>query len=250
MAFDWTLQSGDHPWLSERTILLCRHGSHAYGTSLPTSDDDYRGVCIAPRESYLLGGVYKFEQHVQSKPDLAVFELSKFALLAANASPNFIELLFMDEADRLLVTPAGERLIAARGLFLSRRVLTSFSECALSQIRRIGHDRSKSKNILNPATAALHAAHGFNTKQAMHSVRILRMCREILQTGRVLVRRPDAEELLAIRGGAKTYEEISEWAHAEKEELRSLERTSDLPEDPDFAAIDRLCVELISEAIR
>ena len=40
-------------WLKNRTILLTRTGSHAYGTNTPESDEDYRGVCIPPPEYYL-----------------------------------------------------------------------------------------------------------------------------------------------------------------------------------------------------
>jgi len=40
--FDWSQYNGNLKWLPEMTIFLCNHGSHAYGTSLPTSDHDYR----------------------------------------------------------------------------------------------------------------------------------------------------------------------------------------------------------------
>jgi len=45
----------------------------------------------------------------------------------------------------------------------------------------------------------LEAKFGFDTKHAMHLIRLLRMAREILETGVVHVKRPDAEELSAIR---------------------------------------------------
>jgi len=41
-------------------------------------------------------------------------------------------------------------------------------------------------------------------------VRLLRMCHEILTMGKVIVRRPDAEELLAIRDGVYTYDQLME----------------------------------------
>lgn len=40
-------------WLEHRTILLTKYGSHCYGTNTPTSDLDYKGVCIPPPEYYL-----------------------------------------------------------------------------------------------------------------------------------------------------------------------------------------------------
>ena len=48
--------------IDARTILLVRHGSHAYGLNTPTSDLDVKGVCIKPVECYF-GFLKHFEQH-------------------------------------------------------------------------------------------------------------------------------------------------------------------------------------------
>jgi predicted nucleotidyltransferase len=359
--FDWKLYNGNLTWLPARTCYLARHGSHAYGTSLPTSDEDFRGVAIAPRE-YYLGGVHRFDQAVCNAPDLTVFCLRKFVGLASQGNPNVLEILFVDPSDHLQISPAGERLLDARELFISRRVKHTFSGYARSQLKRIaGHYRwlkyppkapptreefnlpdrtlipadqlaaawsgikqkldswsadflddldrdlreaivqkmsthlaelqvasneelwrgaartiGYSENFIelldkergyanrerdwdnfltwkksrNPARAALEAEHGYDTKHGMHLVRLIRMCREILETGKVVVRRPDAEELLSIRHGAWSYDRLIEWAEREDAELEQLAVRSSLPKSPDFAAIDRLCVELISEAIQ
>lgn len=55
-----------------------------------------------------------------------------------------------------------------------------------------------------------------NSKHASHLVRLMRMGYEILTEGKVIVKRPDAEELLAIKNGAWTYERVMEY----KEELQ------------------------------
>jgi hypothetical protein len=53
----------------------------------------------------------------------------------------------------------------------------------------------------NPQRAVLEAQFGYDTKHGMHLVRLIRMCRELLETGKVNVKRHDREELLAIRAG-------------------------------------------------
>lgn len=63
----------------------------------------------------------------------------------------------------------------------------------------------------NPVRAALEAKYGMDCKFAMHLVRLLRTCYEILTTGELIVRRPDAKELLDIRNGAWTYEQLMEF---------------------------------------
>lgn len=59
------------PWLPERTILLTKSGSQAYGTSTPTSDLDVKGVAVAPKE-YYLGFLKRFEQAEFREPADAV----------------------------------------------------------------------------------------------------------------------------------------------------------------------------------
>ena len=74
----------------------------------------------------------------------------------------------------------------------------------------------------NDKRSELEAAHGYDTKHAMHLIRLLRMGKEILTEGIVRVKRPDAQELLEIRNGAMTYDEIIAYAEGMDKELRSL----------------------------
>jgi predicted nucleotidyltransferase len=45
-----------------RTIYMARHGSHAYGLNTPDSDEDFKGICVKPKEAYF-GFTQRFEQH-------------------------------------------------------------------------------------------------------------------------------------------------------------------------------------------
>ena len=87
---------------------------------------------------------------------------------------------------------------------------------------------------------ALHA----NSKHAMHLVRLLRTGVEALQTGEILVKRPDAEELLSIRNGAWTYEELVEYAEMMDNKIKTLYKTTDLPKKPNIKAAAKLVMEL------
>jgi len=64
------------------------------------------------------------------------------------------------------------------------------------------------KNNRNEARAELEYDHGYDTKHAMHLVRLMRMGKEALTEGKITVKRPDAEELLYIRSGGWTYDEL------------------------------------------
>lgn len=47
--------------LESHTIYYARHGSHAYGLNVETSDEDFKGICIPPLE-FELGFLHNFEQ--------------------------------------------------------------------------------------------------------------------------------------------------------------------------------------------
>lgn len=100
------------------------------------------------------------------------------------------------------------------------------------------------KDERNEKRSELEAKFGYDTKHAMHLVRLMRMSKEILTEGVVKVRRPDAEELKAIRFGSLTYEALMDWAKKTDEELKVLVNESTLPYSVDREAIENLCVEL------
>lgn len=95
----------------------------------------------------------------------------------------------------------------------------------------------------NAARHELEEKFGYDTKHAMHLVRLLRMGREILETGQVIVRRPDAEELLGIRNGTHSYEDIVEWADGQDKLLRDvLYRESKLPKNSNKGLAEELII--------
>ena len=102
----------------------------------------------------------------------------------------------------------------------------------------------------NHARAALEAQFGYDTKHAMHLVRLQRMAEEILRTGVVQVHRPDRDELLAIRDGAWTYDELERRTEELAADIERAATASTLPDEPDDLALDLLCVSLIEEHLR
>ena len=309
--------------VEKRTILLVRHGSHAYGLNTPTSDEDFKGVCIKPKEAYL-GFTQKFEQHehMGSKSDgvdKVVYSLEKFVALAADCNPSIVEVLHVADEDVLQIDRFGERLRSIKDDFISTRARYSFAGYAHGQLKRIKTHRSwllnppehapfrpdfglsetkqvsKSElgaydaaveqgmdltalpaNVINvfqkekayqaavthygqylgwlkarnPARAALEAKYGYDTKHGMHLLRLMRMCKEILVTGKVLVKRPDRDELLAVRNGERSYDALVEEAERLELECDELYKTSKLRKEPNRAALDKIVVEMTEEYLR
>jgi len=96
----------------------------------------------------------------------------------------------------------------------------------------------------NPERAELEARYGYDTKHAMHLLRLLRIGEEILREGVVRVLRPDAEWLLGVRDGGLTYEEVVQMASKHEANLPRLVEQSSLPSEPDTKAAEALVIDL------
>jgi len=92
-------------------------------------------VCIPPREVLL--GLEDFEQYEERGGDRVVYALSKLVRLALDGNPNIIEVLYAEPEDVLFLRRFGERLLAERDAFLTRRVGERFLGYAGHQLRRM-----------------------------------------------------------------------------------------------------------------
>jgi uncharacterized protein len=101
----------------------------------------------------------------------------------------------------------------------------------------------------NPMRSELEARFGYDTKHAMHLVRLQRMGVETLQTGKVFVTRSDRDELLAVRDGAWTFDQLESEAHKAGLALRAAAQSSALPESPDVDFLESLCIQIIEREL-
>ena len=229
------------PWLESRIMLVTEAGSHAYGLATPASDLDLRGIALEPIE-YVVGFAQKFEQFTKhtEEVDMVVYGLTKFCALAAQANPNVLELLFTRPQSVRYGTAAHAELRANRHLFLTQKARHTFSGYAHAQLKKI---RYKAANGTTGSHAELIEKHGYDTKHAMHLVRLLRMGKELLTTGELNVFRQDRTELLIIREGGWSLSELTEWAEDMDKQVQEVK--SDLPWGPDLVKIDKLCRDLL-----
>jgi predicted nucleotidyltransferase len=118
-------------------------GSHAYGTAVDGSDEDRRGVFIAP-DAFLLG-LDSIEQVADERSDEVYYELGRFVELLLKNNPNVLELLGSPDDCVRYRHPLFDLLRPE--LFLSKRCAATFGEYAMGQIRKA---RGLNKKIVNP----------------------------------------------------------------------------------------------------
>lgn len=100
------------------------------------------------------------------------------------------------------------------------------------------------KKQRNPRRAELEAKYGYDTKHAMHLVRLMRTGLELLTTGELSVRRRDADELVLVRDGKLAYEEVVVMAEQLAARMRDAAEHSTLPANVEPGPIDELVYEL------
>ncbi len=101
-------------------------------------------------------------------------------------------------------------------------------------------------NHRNAARYRNTLSHGknYDAKNMMHTFRLLDIAEEIARTGRFSVRRPNRDELLAIKEGKFEYEELMDRANAKLESINALFDKSALPEKPSEEKAAQLLAEI------
>ncbi len=101
-------------------------------------------------------------------------------------------------------------------------------------------------NHRNEARYRSTMAHGkkYDAKNMMHTFRLIEIAEEIALTGRFSTARPNREELLKIKSGEYSYDELMERAKKKLESIESFFERSNLQERPDMEAVNRLLVSM------
>jgi predicted nucleotidyltransferase len=218
------------------TIYEVLSGSHAYGLATDQADEDIRGIFL-PTGEELLG--FGYEETKTMPPDQVYHCLRKYLALALRANPSMLAWLWVGNGYVLKSSPWSDELRANRHRFLSKLVYKTFGGYATGQLKKMeqsyGESRGYALHGERDATGDPYSVEaGYDAKNAMHLIRILRCGCDLLETGEYgLYRQHDREELLSIRYGEwQMHEVISEANRLFKAMDKSLEMTL-LPEKPD-----------------
>lgn len=240
----------------DNVILLGYRGSIAHGMyrnpvhhAEAIDDKDLLGVAVGPIESYL--GLERFEQReaFRGEWDVVTYEVRKMIRLLAQANPNVLSLLWLEPHSYIFIHPLGQRLISARELFVTKRAYHAFTGYAYGQLKRMTHfgDAAFKTGYLGAKRKALVEKFGYDTKNAAHLVRLLRMGIEFLNEGRLYVQRPDAPQLMEIKMGEWTLDQVkAEADHLFKRAADAYDRCR-WPVEPDQISLNNLSVGIIHD---
>ena len=238
----------------EGLVLYGYRGSISHNMFIPNDeptsidDKDLMGIYIDNIDNYF--GIpknrnrgtkeIKYEEY-----DIVLYEIRKMFNLLIKNNPNVLSLLWLRDNFYVSTTEIGQRIIDNREIFSSKESYYSFTGYAYGQLKRMthmaleGYMGEKRKEIVNKF--------GYDTKNASHLIRLLRMAMEFLSTGELNVWRKDAPQLLEIKRGEWTLEKIK----SEADRLFKLSEEaflrSKLPVKPDYKRAEKLLINILQE---
>jgi uncharacterized protein len=231
----------------ENLIMAYIGGSEAHGAKLGATDDtDWYGLYIPPPE--LILGLHREEHFVfttggqvggngPQDVDVCLYTLMKWAGLAAKGNPSALHFLF---APLKFTTKTWARVAAHPELFLAKGHVKPFLGFADDQMKRLLGKKGQ-KNIHR---ADLEQKHGYDTKYAMHVIRLYGEAKELMEFGRISLPRPDRAELVAIRNGKYSLREIQELGQELEAQALNAQATSPLADQIDRTAISSLIADV------
>lgn len=226
--------------LPERNIICCANvGSISHGTAGSVIDDeDIMGAFLPePRSLYGVESFEHWDPVVSSDPELGnldpvFYDIRKLHRLWLKGNPNVMCLLWMENRfyhfkSQRFFAP----FIENREVYNSKLAYHALKGYARSQL----HDMDKGvyKGYMGVKRKELVDKFGYDTKSAAHTVRILRMGIEYLETGEYNILRPDAEEIKKIKAGGWDRQVVLNEVDYLLKEMDKAAESSKLPELPD-----------------
>lgn len=254
-----------HKWLRDWSICTAYRGSVAHGMYVPPTDPnsiddrDLMAIVVCPIDHYF--GLREFGSRGTKEImapcldaaghelmwDIVGYEVRKFVSLLAKGNPNVLSMLWLPENCYLKRTDAFDLLVANRDAFATRRVYHAFVGYAHGQLHRMTHQ--KFEGYMGEKRKALVEKFGYDTKNAAHLIRILRMGAEFLKDGQMRVLREDATQLLEIKRGEWTLNDVKLEADRWFKNTEQSYLNSALPAEPDYGRVNALSVDVVSLAM-
>lgn len=225
-------------------------GSHAHGAKVAGTDDtDWFGVFVEPPAKAL--GIDKYEHFVTTTGgkvggngpedvDICFYSLRKWANLAAKGNPTSLHFLFANpEFCHVMWAYIQHRSEA----FLSRGHVRPFLGFADDQMKRLFGEKGQ-KNIHRKES---EEQFGYDTKYAMHVIRLYGEAKELMETGKIILPRPNKDELIAIRQGKYKLTEIRTIGRQLEADALAASDKSPLPACVDREKISAIVAQVYRE---
>lgn len=168
---------------------------------------------------------------------------NNFALFDANKTPDFKGCNWVDKKGCISPLTANKR---DEFVHLERKpdILIKYRVEDYKKAHNKWKEYWTWKDNRNEIRSGLEYKFGYDTKHAMHIIRLLESGEEILRTGQVKVKRDNAQFLLDIRFGAYSYDEMVEMVAKKKAKAEESFLLSKLPEQISKEFTQKIMIEM------
>jgi len=242
-------------WLEDAIHYETTMGSIAYGASSNISDQDIYAFCIPPKDllfPHLTGEIPNFGSrspsfvqaqyhHLKlddSEYDLNIFGLPKYLDLCMTGTPNMLESLYTDFEFVNVITPIGEMVREARGLFLSESAYYRYKSYAASQLNKLNNKQPQGKRV------KAQEEFGFDPKFMYHVVRLILNIEELLTIGSMSLTK-HSDTLKDIRAGKWSVKDVENFYSEKEPKLLNLKENCIFPERADETKIRALLINCL-----
>ncbi|HEY1524973.1 MAG TPA: nucleotidyltransferase domain-containing protein [Candidatus Angelobacter sp.] len=234
---------------AQNLIHLFVGGSELHGAKVGKTDDtDLYGVYLEdpeqalglnPREHFVWSTAGDERRNGPDDVDVTLYSLRKWAGMAAKGNATALHFLFAEPQEVDL--KAWKKILAKREVFLSRSSAKQFLGFADDQFKRLTGEKGSGKKGQRPEYIGKY---GYDTKAAMHGLRLLYECLELMTHRRITLPRPEKDLLIEVRSGEWPLERVL--AHAKKlaSDVEKAVASSPLPEKVDREAISKLVAQV------
>jgi len=170
-----------------------------------------------------------------------VNSLKKWAGLACKGNPTALHFLFAGSAVRNAIWT---ELVRSRHVFLARTFVKPFVGFADDQLKRMTGSKGRGKKGQRPEIEEKY----YDVKAAMHTLRLLYECKELLSEGKITLPRPERDFLIRVRTGTYSMERVVAMAGKLFTECEEAAKSSSLPERVDRASVSRLLTDSYRKA--
>jgi uncharacterized protein len=230
-------------------IHLFVGGSELHGAKVGKTDDtDLYGIYIEaaeealglePREHFVWSTAGDERRNGPDDVDVTLYSLRKWAGMAAKGNATALHFLFA--APREVPPAAWNKVQAHREIFLSRSSAKQFLGFADAQFKRLTGEKGSGKKGQRPEYIGKY---GYDTKAAMHGLRLLYECLELMAHKRITLPRPEKDLLIEVRSGAWTLERVLRHARQLEAEAKEAVANSPLPERVDNTTISKFVAQV------